>query len=361
MPARKPAMTPFWTVQLIAWPAYGLISFIGALPYVGLSPHLDSVRSVLVSKAAFTLAGFTTSSLMRILYSRENIRGDSWTRIVPLAITLSYLAALFAAICSNAARQFVSGRHLDSGWSSFFGGAVNASAVFLAWSACYLAIRNYQALEDEKRDALKAKALAHQAQLEMLRSQVSPHFLFNALNSVHALVREDPTRAQIAVEELSDFLRYSLSQSHVVDVPLSEEIGVLEKYLAIEKIRFEEKLLVCFKVQPETEEFTVPGLLLHPLVENAVKYGMQTSPMPLQIELTAKRDGDSLRLAVANSGRWAAPQEETLGKSRIGLGRKLVRQRLAQAYPGRHQFLTRERNGWVENVIVIKLADAGVA
>jgi LytS/YehU family sensor histidine kinase len=289
------------------------------------------------------------------------MRDGSWIRIAPMAIVLCYLAALFASICANAARLLVSGRFIETSLASLLGGAVNASAVFLAWSACYFAIHNYQALEERKHDTLKANALAHRAQLEMLRSQVSPHFLFNALNSVHALVQEDPRRAQIVVEELSDFLRYSLTQSRGIAVPLSAEIEVLEKYLAIEKIRFEEKLLVRFTIQNQTEKYTVPGLLLHPLVENAVKYGMQTSEMPLQIRLTAGREGDCLRLAIANSGHWVAPDEPVVGRSGMGLGLTLVRQRLEQEYPGRHKFLTQERNGWVENVIVINLAEVGAA
>jgi LytS/YehU family sensor histidine kinase len=296
---------------------------------------------------------------MRIVYDYEDVRNRTWTRIAPIAITCSFMAGLFASACANTARQFVSGRHLDREWSFVFGGAINASAVFLAWSACFFAIRNYQTLETGKREALKANALAHQAQLEMLRSQVSPHFLFNALNSVHALILEDPLRAQSAVEEMADFLRYSLTQAKVVEVPLAEEIELLKKYVAIEKIRFEEKLSVRFRVQAQAEHHHVPGLLLHPLLENAIKYGMQTSTMPLRIELTAGCEGNLLRLRIANSGRWVAPHEETLGKPGMGVGLKLVRQRLEQAYPGTHKLVSREGNGWVENVIVIQLPVAG--
>jgi two-component system, LytTR family, sensor kinase len=349
-------VAPFWALQLIAWPAYALVSFVGALPYVGLAPHLDSARSALFSKAAFAAAGLMSSSLMRLFYRRETNRRNPWIRIAPAAILLSYCSGLFASICSNAAREFVNRKHLGEGLPGLFGGAINASAVFLAWSACYLAIHTYQALEKEKRDTLRANALAHQAQLEMLRSQVNPHFLFNALNSVHALVRENPERAQLAVEELADFLRYSLARSKVFKVPLSEEIEILERYLALEKIRFEEKLSVTVDVQPPAREIRVPGFLLHPLLENAIKYGMQTSPMPLQIRVTAVQHGTSLCLSIANTGRWVAPDEGILHGSGTGLGLKMVQQRLEQAYPGHFEFESRQVNGWVENSIVIHLS-----
>jgi LytS/YehU family sensor histidine kinase len=298
---------------------------------------------------------------MRLFYRRENGHAIAWVRIAPAAVGLSYLAGLFATASSSAARHFASPRHVDNGWSSLFGGAVNASAVFLAWSACYFAICNYRALEKEKRDSLRANSLAHQAQLEMLRSQVNPHFLFNALNSIHALVVESPDRAQIAVEALSEFLRYSLTRSKVFDVPLSEEIEVVERYLALEKIRFEDKLSVRIDVDPQVKEIHVPGFLLHPLLENSIKYGMQTSPIPLQIRLTAKRERNFLRLFIANTGYWVNMEDPTPRDTGFGLGLRIVRERLDQSFPGRYRFESRERNGWVENVIVIQLPNPEMA
>jgi two-component sensor histidine kinase len=355
-PADSRALSPFWTLQLIVWPAYGLISFVGALPYVGLAPHLGSVQSVIISKAVFAAAGFLCSSSMRILYRREKY-ASSWIRIAPVALLLSYSCGLLTTVCSNAARELATGKHLSEAWPGLFGGSLNASAVFLAWSACYFAVRNYHALEKEKRDVLRANALAQQAQLETLRSQVNPHFLFNALTSIHALIREDAQRAQTAVEELSELLRCSLTQSRPAKASLSEEIAVLERYLALERIRFEEKLSVSVEVQPTAGELRIPAFLLHPLLENAIKYGMQTSAMPLKIQLTAERTGNSLRVLVANTGRWVTPDETMSSVMRNGLGLRIVRQRLEQEYPGQHRFECRETEGWVESIISIQAAN----
>ena len=358
---RLPKIAPFWVLQVVGWAAYGLISFVGVLPYVGLAPHLDSVKSAFLSKAVFAIAGIVCSGVMGIFYRRESLRSFTWIRVVPVAILFSYSAGVVAMIASNGARLIVSGKPFTTRWSEFFGGAINASAVFLAWSACYFAIRSYRELEKEKRGALRANALAQQAQLEALRSQVNPHFLFNALNSIHALVRENPPKAQFAVEELSEFLRYSLVRSKGLDVPLSEEVEILERYLAIESVRFEEKLCMRVEVPPEVRDIRVPGFLLHPLIENAIKFGMQTSTLPLHVCLTAKRTASSLRVAIANTGRWVIPQNGLAGGSRIGLGMRIVAQRLEQAFPGRHRFQCQERDGWVENVIEIQLEQAGGA
>lgn len=361
MSRSKFQIAPFWTIQLIGWPAYGLVSFLGVLPYVGLAPHLDSVRSALFSKMAFAATGIVISSALRPRYRRETERGSSWLRISILVVAASYVAGTFATLAANAARLFAGGKHLSDGLSAYLGGAVNASAVFLAWSACYFAIRTYQALETQKRNTLRASALAHQAQLETLRSQINPHFLFNALNSIHALVGENPTRATTAIEELADFLRYSLACIKVPDVPLCQEIEILERYLGLEKIRFEEKLCAKVHLDATARDIRIPGFLLHPILENAVKYGMQTSAMPLQIHLTAERSGTALRVAIANTGHWARSSDDFQSKTRTGLGLQIVRQRLEHLYPGRHEFSCSERNGWVENVIVIQMANSAVA
>jgi two-component system, LytTR family, sensor kinase len=355
-----PEGSPFWKLQLVGWPAYGLILFIGVIPYVGTAPHLDSWPSVLCSKIAFTLLGFLCSSALGMLYSRQSDHASRRIRMVSEVILLSYGAGLITTLCSNIARELASGKHLGESWTRFFGGAINASAVFLAWSACYFAIRSYYALEDEKRESLRANAIAHQAQLEMLRSQVNPHFLFNSLNSIHALTRENPERAQIAIEELAEFLRYSLARGKTLKVPLSEEIEVLERYLALERIRFEEKLSASMEMQPAMGRVSVPAFLLHPVLENAIKYGMQTSAMPLRVRVTAERRGESLRVAIANTGRWVTGGDALPQSSGNGRGLQIVRDRLDQEYPGRHQLDCRESNGWVESVILIPLSAAEV-
>lgn len=168
-------------------------------------------------------------------------------------------------------------------------------------------------------------------------------------------------RAMTAIEELADFLRYSLTCIKVPDVPLCEEIGTLERYLALEQIRFEEKLSSKVHIDTAAREIRVPGFLLHPILENAIKYGMQTSAMPLQIRLTAERLGSSLRVAIANTGHWAGSDDDSKARARTGLGLQIVKQRLEHLYPGRHEFSCGERNGWVENVIVIQLSSSGAA
>ena len=151
----------------------------------------------------------------------------------------------------------------------------------ISWSVLYFGIKFFLEWDLQKDKAEKAIALAQSAQLQMLRYQLNPHFLFNSLNSVRALIAENKDTAKHMITELSEFLRYSLLSRNYSDVPLQDELDALKHYLAIQKKRYEDKLEVSFHIEPEVKEFPILCFLLHPLVENAVKYGMQTSPLPL--------------------------------------------------------------------------------
>jgi LytS/YehU family sensor histidine kinase len=274
----------------------------------------------------------------------------SFPALALTAISVSYVFGLAWAASFNASLWLLQGKVSLSAmpWFAYFREGLNFTFVFVAWSALYFGIKYYQDLQAQKERSLRAQALATQAQLQMLRYQLNPHFLFNALNSIHALVRVDADRAELMIAELSDFLRYSLRQDVRHEVPLSAELEAVQNYLTLERIRFEEKLDAQIEAEPGTMTWIVPGFLLHPLVENAIKYGMQTSTLPLRVRVRTRTCGETLQLEVANTGRWdpakAARHSLVAGH---GIGLENVRQRLAHAFPGRHQLEVSERDGWV--------------
>jgi len=350
--ARQAKLSTFYTLNLVAWIAYGLVSFAGALPYIGLVPHLSSVQSLLLSRAVFGLVGALNSSLLRGFFQRQHKRFTSLREIAAWALPLSYLAALATTVLANAARQAASGQTIG-GWASLLGGTVSAFAVYLCWCASYFAFHTYRNMQTEQENALRAEAAAHEAKWMALRGQVNPHFLFNSLNSIQALIEESPARAQKAVGHLAGLLRHALSQSTSAVVPLCEEIEVLQKYLAMEKIRFEENLIVRVDVQPGAEPWHIPGLLLHPMVENAVKYGMQTSPLPLQVQICASTSDGNLRLEVSNTGHWLQADRDDHLEERSGIGLRLVREQLEHRYRDRYRMACFAEDGWVVQRIEI--------
>jgi LytS/YehU family sensor histidine kinase len=181
----------------------------------------------------------------------------------------------------------------------------------------------------------------------MLRYQLNPHFLFNALNSIGALAGEAPDRVQRMVGELSGFLRYSLLDAERLEVLLRDELRAVAHYLEVEKVRFEDDLEVRIELDPEAARRPLPAFLVLPLVENAIKHGRRTSGMPLRIEVAARiEQGSSLRIEVKNTGTWAAPSQ-TSPAAGTDTGLLNVRERLRAHYDGRHTFDVHEEGGWV--------------
>jgi hypothetical protein len=217
------------------------------------------------------------------------------------------------------------------------------------WSALYFGVKYWMAWEAEKERKEKANELAQYAMLQMLRYQLNPHFLFNALNSIRALIDEDIIVARTMITELAEFLRYSLLSRDRSDIMLHDEIGAIKLYISVEKRRYEDKLDVSYEIEPRTENYAILSFLIQPLVENAIKYGMKTSPLPLRVKITSSLPEGKLRISVINTGRWIPPSNN--GGTGTGTGLENVKARLARAFPGRYKFETFEENGEVHAVI----------
>ena len=174
-----------------------------------------------------------------------------------------------------------------------------------------------QELKQELREAV----------LRALKSQINPHFLFNSLNSIASLTLTNPQKAHEMVIALSDFMRYSLRKQHNELVALEEEINHIRLYLQIEKIRFGDKMIYSFQVGPECLNCQIPTLLLQPLFENAVKYGVYEASEQVEISLTATKEGDHTVLVLTNNyDVQAAPHKGE------GIGLKNVQERLRLVY-----------------------------
>lgn len=204
--------------------------------------------------------------------------------------------------------------------------------LILLWSVLYFGIKLWIDLADSKVKAEKASLLAQKSQLQMLRYQLNPHFLFNSLSSIQALIYDNPKAADKMLIELSEFLRFSLHDKDKLFIPLSEEISIVEKYLSMEKTRFPDRLDYTIEVSEMAAEREVVAFILQPFVENAVKYGMKTSPEHLRIGIRAYAEADRLYLEVMNSGTWV--EENSKG----GTGIRNVFERLQNAYSDRFRF-----------------------
>jgi two-component system LytT family sensor kinase len=334
----------FWTIQLIGWTLYFVVIYITFLSIA----QPENFVSLLFLKGFRALTGFfLTSIFLRSIYKRFASRFSIFGLVLLVLVCAVFLAVAWTAIelgyFNLTNPNFDTTKYLPRTPRV----ALDYAMTLAAWSAFYLGVKNWWSWQNERENALQSSALANKAQLEMLRYQLNPHFLFNALNSVRASIDEDSVRAKGMITQLSEFLRYSLLNESSKKIPLRAEIEAVKNYLAIEKIRFEDKLIVNFEIENDAENFNVPCFLLNPLVENAVKHGLQTSPKPLNINIYAKTFGGKLILEVSNSGKLINNENGT----KIGL--KNVRERLEKLYGENGKFELRQDDNFVKARIEI--------
>jgi two-component system, LytTR family, sensor kinase len=198
-----------------------------------------------------------------------------------------------------------------------------------------------------------------QAQLQALKMQLHPHFLFNTLHSISALIHEDPDAADRMIARLSDLLRLSLESGAAQQVPLHQELRFLDLYLAIEKTRFEERLDVSFEIEPEAHDAIVPNMILQPLVENSIRHGIGPQMGLGRIRIFAAREGDRLVLKITDNGKGLSSAGISGAQKGIGLGATIGR--LERLYGSDQNFLLRNLGeGGVEAVMKIPFVTEAV-
>jgi signal transduction histidine kinase len=202
------------------------------------------------------------------------------------------------------------------------------------------ALRYLHEVRAKELAAVQLETRLVEARLHTLQRQMQPHFLFNTLNTISALMHRDVDAADEMIARLSDLLRMSLQRVGVQEVPLKEELDFLSKYLEIEQTRFRDRLTVVFDVQAETLHALVPNLLLQPLVENAIKHGIGPRPTPGQIAVRARVNGAMLELDVQDNGVGLSAARLTDFNRGVGLSN--TRSRLDHLYGSLHRFEFRQ-------------------
>jgi hypothetical protein len=326
---------PF-VLQTLGWTLVAGLDF--ALGRATMAPDFEVGWSAYAS-LTLALFGFSISSLLFFAHRRWlPMRGP----LVAVGVVAGALAgSALWYVLANALDHAVGYPAYESLANGLFGKGMLFFFIMLTWSTALLALR-------ASERAVRAERLAQDARLAALRYQLNPHFLFNALNSAITLIDEDPPRAQKMLELLSSLLRKTLYDTTTEQTTLDQEIELIGRYLDIQRVRFEDKLRVDVDVAADAGRCEMPPLLLHALVENAVKHGMQTSSqLPVLIHLSATYDGSALRIEVTNTGR-------IVNGNANGVGLRSVADRLDTLYPGRHTFSLSEHGGGVRATMEIR-------
>lgn len=311
------------------------ISFSLVLPQTRATPD-EKLQGIALLMLVIAI-GWLISHYTRPLLARWSWKTLGWRALAPRILAISALQSLLWSVLSYVYPYVL----LDLAWPSRLPmpvamalGWINGTILMLGWHCIYFFYHLFDRYNRLKIDQLSLATSVKEAELRALKSQVNPHFIFNSLNSLRALIDEEPARAREAVTRLANLLRYSLQSGQLETVPFEDELRIVNDYLALEQVRHEERLRVRLDVAPDTLALPIPPMLLQTLVENAVKYGISTRPEGGEIAIVARREGESLRLQVSNPGQLgggAAKQsggEARTGSTGLGLRNAAERLRL---------------------------------
>lgn len=330
----------FWNLQLAGW---GGTALLRALSAFANGQPLDFLFIILIA----TITGFSLSLILSVAY-RYFIMQRPLVTWGATAVTLVVAVGVYAFIDSwvlELARP-----QGETGFVRLFVGIYFIDLTLLgAWSALYYAINFFLQVEEQADRLERLEAQATSAQLAMLRYQLNPHFLFNTLNSISTLVLLNQTKpANAMLTRLSSFLRHTLVTQPGGKVTVAQEVETLKLYLDIERMRFEERLQTEFRVEEAAAKAQIPSMLLQPLIENAIKYGVSPQEEGATISLLAQIVGPRLRITVSDTGPGVdvggvaedLPAVMATHKRRdsTGVGLANIRDRLAQAYGDDHRF-----------------------
>ena len=251
-------------------------------------------------------SGLLLTHLLRPLLTRWKWKQLSWRALLPRLVATSFATS---AVWSLLTIGWVHGI-LNSPWPTKYSHLLLAifnvcygCIIFFGWLCLYFLYHTFDRLNRSEIERFQLMTSVKEAELRALKSQVNPHFIFNSLNSLRALIDENPERARQSVTQLANLLRYSLQSGQLETVPFEDELGVVNDYLALEQVRHEERLRLRLDVAPDALHLPIPPMLLQTLVENAVKYGITPRPEGGEIAIVARNEGGGLRIRVSNPGQ----------------------------------------------------------
>lgn len=315
----------YWLCQLICWGGL-LVAWILPLLVRGNDIADDALYG-----AVFAGSGLGLSHLLRVAFLFHLRTARSWPatllRLVPWVIAAFLAQSSIMLWTVGQLPQTASPvlYHIDQPGGSlfaYFDIITYCAPILIIWSGFYLAARSYRHYQDAELERLQLVAAAKDAELRSLQAQLNPHFLFNSLNTLRALIPRDLTAPREALTLLSDLLRAALTSGQEATIPFARELETVENYLALERLRFEERLAIRRTIDPSALVWPIPPFLLQTLVENAIKFGLNPREQGAEITLEATVSPAGLRVSVRNPGTLNATSAST------GLGVKNARSHL---------------------------------
>lgn len=329
----------YWITQVLAWSVFGVVIIVWSWSTGKLTQ-----RSI-VWWALWALMGLIFSHWLRGIIRKKNWLELNIGWVIPRLVLASTLLGTLAMVLLGIIHDVF----LQEYQPLFDGKLVNVlepsitwAVLLFGWTLAYFAFHYFQRSRHEEIRNLRLEAADRENQLSNLRSQLNPHFMFNALNGIRALVDENPDQAKRSITQLSAILRSAMTTVKRRTVPLGEELDIVKAYLALEAMRFEERLQVSFDIDPDLTRASVPPMLLQTLVENAVKHGIARLTKGGEVRISVHRGLNGLVMTVANSGTY-----EPGIITGTGIGLRNTRKRLDLLYGTNAALRIEQRGGMV--------------
>jgi sensor histidine kinase YesM len=352
----------YWLYQLVGWSIFLLVHLFFFFTYADdkSNDNPNDNQGIIVRLLLYVVIGVSFSHLMRAVIKKarllmqplqQQLISFVLTTIafsLLLGITESYLLIIFQWLLDSLLNnkiilnefQLLTTRDLKEGISKqIIWGAISSFVYLFIWNCIYFIYHYIQKSRRQQLDTLKLEALVKELELKTIKAHINPHFIFNALNSIRALIDENPSRARTAITELSNILRSSMQSEKQEMVPFEKELNIVKDYLALEHIRFEDRLKVRYEIDEDTLDQPVPPMMLQTLVENAIKHGISKQLNGGSIKIISDFKSNCHELLVQNTGYLNG------GINEDGFGLTSTQNRLLLLFGEKATFNIRQLNG----------------
>jgi sensor histidine kinase YesM len=333
----------YWISQVSGWSLFVIVNLL----------IISSFETIPLNRVALWILlgifGIIFSHFYRLYLKKNNWTNLTLKKIIPRILIASFVVALIIYIPVYISGHLLGVEREDKHLiAAIIASTLNVTSVMLVWSLIYFAIHYFENSKKAEIETLIFEAAVKDFELKTLKAQLNPHFMFNAMNSIRALIEEDPQNAKDAITKLSNLMRYTLKIERTETVSLAEELKTIQDYLDLEKIRFEERLNYKIKSTPDADRVEIPPMMVQTLVENGIKHGISKVTAGGEVDVDAKVSGSNLIIEIRNTGKF---DEEALKNSR-GFGVSNTKHRLSLLYGENASLtLTNENN----NTVLTKL------
>lgn len=294
----------YWVCQISGWTFYTAVNLL----FFKLS-YDTNIKDIL-SHMIWVPSGIAITHAYRYLLLRLNVLQLSIFSQIPLVIIFSIVNSfLFFTLTIGLAKLFGFITYQVELFAAV-STVVSLSGIFALWSVIYFGFHFFENYKRTEIQSLKLEANTKEIELNQLKSQLNPHFMFNSMNSIRALVDEDPARAKIAITQLSNILRSTLMMHKNRFISLEEELALVKDYLELEHVRYEERLSFSFDIDPATIHLQIPPMMIQTLVENGIKHGISKYPEGGSISIHTQKQDQQVTIRIINTGQLSTETNE---------------------------------------------------